>query len=205
VTLEREDVQLNPDDAKDLASRIAVNARKLDRMVSDLLDLDRLGRGIVEPNLVETDIGALVLKLVAGSEIVSAHEVSMEVEPVLAEVDPAKVERIIENLLSNTTRYTPPGTRVWVKVQPQNDGALIAVEDEGPGVPVELRSTIFEPFRRGPGALDHSPGVGIGLALVASFAEMHGGRAWVEDRDGGGASFRVWLPRRRPSGVVGAR
>jgi len=199
VTLEREDIQLHPDDAKDLASRIAVNARKLDRMVGDLLDLDRLGRGIIEPNLIETDIGALVLKLVAESDIVSAREVSMEVEPVLAEVDPAKVERIVENLLSNTTRHTPPGTRVWVKVRPQDDGALIAVEDEGSGVPAELRSTIFEPFRQGPEGPDRSAGVGIGLALVARFAELHGGRAWVEERDGGGASFRVWLPRRRPA------
>jgi two-component system sensor histidine kinase KdpD len=199
VTLEREDVELHPDEAKDLASRIAVNARKLDRMVGDLLDLDRLGRGIVEPNLVETDVGALVLKLVAGSEIVSAREVSMDVEPVLAEVDPAKVERIVENLLSNTARHTPPATRVWVKVRSQDEGALIAVEDEGPGVPIELRSTIFEPFQRGPETPDRSPGIGIGLALVARFTEMHGGRAWVEERDGGGASFKVWLPRRRPS------
>jgi hypothetical protein len=198
VTLEREDVQLHPDDAKDLASRIAANARKLDRMVGDLLDLDRLGRGIIEPNLVETDIGALVLRLVAESDIVSAREVSMEVEPVLAEVDPAKVERIVENLLSNTTRHTPPGTRVWVRVRPQDDGALIAVEDDGSGVAAELRSTIFEPFRQGPEAPDRSAGVGIGLTLVARFAELHGGRAWVEERDGGGASFRVWLPRRRP-------
>jgi signal transduction histidine kinase len=60
--------------------------------------------------------------------------------------------------------------------------------------PLELRERIFEPFRQGSEVVDHSPGVGIGLSLVARFAELHGGRAWVEERNGGGASFKVYLP-----------
>ncbi len=199
VTLERQDIELHPDDAKDLARRIAANARKLDRLVNDLLDLDRLGRGIVEPKLAETDVGALVNRLIGDSEILAGREVSTEVEPVRAEVDAAKVERIVENLFANTARHTPPAARVWIKVCAQDGGVLIVVEDDGPGVPAELRTTIFEPFRQGPETPEHSPGVGIGLALVARFAELHGGRAWVEDREGGGASFRVRLPTGRPA------
>ena len=57
-----------------------------------------------------------------------------------------------------------------------------------------MRSEIFEPFRQGPTASPHAPGTGIGLSLVARFAELHGGRAWVGERDGGGASFHVFLP-----------
>jgi signal transduction histidine kinase len=83
---------------------------------------------------------------------------------------------------------------VWVRAQPEDDGVLIAVDDAGPGVPVHLREQIFGTFVRGPNASSHAPGVGIGLSLVARFAELHGGRAWVEDRSGGGASFRVFLP-----------
>jgi signal transduction histidine kinase len=73
-------------------------------------------------------------------------------------------------------------------------GVLLSVEDEGNGVPEELREAIFQPFRQGPDAPDHAPGVGVGLTLVRRFAELHGGRAWVQDRQGGGAAFRVWLP-----------
>jgi signal transduction histidine kinase len=76
----------------------------------------------------------------------------------------------------------------------EDGGALITVEDAGSGVPEGLRDDIFKPFRQGPDVPPHSPGIGMGLALVARFAELHGGRAWLEERPGGGASFRVFLP-----------
>ena len=72
---------------------------------------------------------------------------------------------------------------------------MIAVEDDGPGIPADLRDKIFDAFYRGPDSV-HTPGSGIGLSLVARFAEMHGGRAWVQEREGGGSSFRVLLPDR---------
>jgi signal transduction histidine kinase len=81
-----------------------------------------------------------------------------------------------------------------VRRSPDGEGVLIAVEDAGAGVPEELRASVFEPFRQGPDAPPHAPGVGIGLTLVARFAELHGGRAWVEERPGGGSSFRVLIP-----------
>ena len=193
VTLEREDVQLDPGETRHLAGRIAQNARKLDRLVTDLLDLDRLARGIVEPKLHPTDVGEIVQRVAAASDLSAAGRVSVDAPPVVVNVDGAKVERIVENLLSNAARHTPENTRVWVHVSPHEGGVLIVVEDEGPGIPASMREEMFEPFRQGPEAPDHAPGVGVGLALVARFAELMGGRAWVEDRGGGGASFRVYL------------
>ena len=77
------------------------------------------------------------------------------------------------------------------------------MEDRGGGVPDELKSAVFEPFRRGEQVVGHAPGTGIGLSLVAGFARLHGGHAWIEDRPDGGSSFRVALPLALPGGLDG--
>jgi signal transduction histidine kinase len=143
------------------------------------------------------DLGELVGRVVkeVSGELLERRPVHVDACPLRLEVDPPKVERIVENLLANAARHTPPGTPVWVRVAPWERGGLLVVEDAGPGVPAQLREAIFEPFRQGPRPASHAPGLGVGLALVRVFAQLHGGSAWVQDRRGGpGASFRVHLP-----------
>jgi PAS domain S-box-containing protein len=193
VTLERSGMDIPREDAIDLLQRIASNARKLERLLGDLLDLDRLQRGIITPQRRRIDVGALVGEAVREFEQFGGREVLLGSGELMADVDPPKVERIVENLLSNAARHTHPESRIWVRVDRRDDGILLVVEDEGNGVPDQLKDAIFEPFRQGPGPASASPGVGVGLSLVARFAELHGGRAWVEDRSGGGASFKVLL------------
>jgi signal transduction histidine kinase len=196
LTLQRGRGQLSPADADDLLGRLAANARKLDRILTGLLDLDRLDRGIVELRRERVDLASLVARVVkeAGEELLHAHPVSLDLAPIQVLADAAKVERIVENLLANAARHTDPGTPIWVRVEPGDRGALLCVDDAGPGIPVEQRESIFRPFERGPGGAGYAPGSGVGLALVAQIASLHDGQAWVEDRAGGGASFRVLLP-----------
>jgi PAS domain S-box-containing protein len=193
-TLKRAGPSLAEHDTADLVDRLVNNADKLDRLLTDLLDLDRLSKGIVAPKLDRTDLAALVDGVAREWRQRSGRRLEVLAEPVVARVDAAKVERIVENLLANADRHTTPDTPVWVRVARQDGAVLLAVEDAGAGVPPELRAELFEPFRRGPRAATQAPGAGIGLTLVSRFAQLHGGRAWVQDRPGGGASFRVLLP-----------
>jgi PAS domain S-box-containing protein len=196
ATLDRGHRLLPAGEVGDLLGRLAGNARKLGRLLTNLLDLERLTQGTLAPDRRPVDLAEVVSRIAtdAGSELLGEHPISVETAPVLVAVDAPKVERIVENLLANAARHTPAGTPVWVRVQAADGGALMVVEDAGPGVPAEVRQVIFQPFQQGPTITAYAPGSGIGLALVAHFAGMHGGRAWVEERPGGGASFRVFLP-----------
>jgi PAS domain S-box-containing protein len=195
VTLEREADRLPPEEVQELLAGLSANAHKLHDLLSDLLDLDRLRRGIVEPQRRDVDVGELVRRMV--DETVPSQDrarFSVDAPTLVVPLDAPKVERIVENLLTNALRHTPNGARVWVAAAAVDGGALLRVEDEGSGIPEDLREEIFEPFRQGPSISPHAPGVGVGLSLVSRFAELHGGRAWVEDRAGGGAAFCVYLP-----------
>lgn len=192
LTLSRDEGGLEEEDKREFAERIAANARKLNRLVNDLLDLDRLTRGIIELQRRNVEVERVVARIVEESDVGAEHPVTLDLRPTQVAVDVVKVERIVENLVLNADRHTPKGTPLHVSVRPEGDAALILVEDEGDGVPPELTETIFDAFTQA--ELGHSPGVGIGLSLVARFAALHGGRAWVEEREGGGASFRVLLP-----------
>lgn len=192
-SLERRDaLNLERADEATLVDGILQSGRKLDRLVGDLLDLERLDRGVVEPDRAPTDLAVLVSRVVDEALYADRHPIHVETfEPIEMDVDAGQIERIVENLLVNAVKHTPAGTAVHVRVERVEGGTLLSVEDEGPGVPGEIKRAIFEPFRQGPTARS---GAGIGLSLVAKFAELHGGRAWVEDREGGGAAFRVFLP-----------
>jgi PAS domain S-box-containing protein len=193
LTLEQQGEALPREQQLELLARLARNARKLDTLLSDLLDLDRLRRGVLEPQRRLVDVGALARTVVDEAQL-DPGRIEVDAPPVVAAVDGPKVERILENLVANAVKHTGSGTRIWVTVRSEDGGVLVLVEDEGTGVRDDLKAEVFEPFRQGDGVRQHAPGAGIGLSLVALFAELHGGRAWVEDRPGGGASFRVFLP-----------
>jgi two-component system OmpR family sensor kinase len=197
-TLRERGTDLDEATRAEMVRNLVEQAIRLQLLLSDLLDLDRMRHGLLPPSFRPTDVGALVAN-VAARQAEHGRRIGVHAEPVVADVDAAKVERIVENLLANAIKHTPPGTDVIASVE-QGDGfVMIAVDDRGLGVQEEEREAVFELFTRGC-SHDGVPGAGIGLSLVAQFAAVHGGRAWIEDHPGGGASFRVRLPLHQAAG-----
>jgi PAS domain S-box-containing protein len=193
LTLEQRRSKLSPEEVDRVVGELVEAARRLERLLADLLDVERVRRGVLEVKRSRTDVLDLVERAVAVSPL-DGRRVDISGGPLFADVDGPKVERIVENLVLNAAKHTPAAGAVHVRLDADGDDLVLAVEDEGPGVPDEFKGVVFETFNRGPKVLSATPGLGIGLALVSRFAEVHNGRAWVEDRPGGGASFRVVLP-----------
>jgi hypothetical protein len=185
--LEERSDRLDADQRRLLLSRIRAQADWLLRLTSDLLEAERLDD--TEVTRVPTDLSQIVRETLAAVDH-REHQVTADAPSMEALVDPVRVRRILENLLVNAFRHTPPGTPVWVRLEWRGSDVVLSVEDAGPGVPEDRRQSLFEPFHRGVA----SRGTGLGLSLVRRFAVEHGGRAWMEDRPGGGASFKVLLP-----------
>lgn len=180
-------------DRRDLMlERLLSNAHRLHRLLTDLLDVDRLGRGVLSIDTEDVELADLVRRSVAGLD--GSDRVILELVTATVAADAPKLERVIENLVANGLRHGGRAASVWVKVTPESWGARLIVEDNGPGIPANLRDTITEPFVQGPGSLSSSrPGTGIGLTLVNKFVELHRGRLTIGDRDGGGAQLTVDL------------
>lgn len=184
---------LTPEVRSTIIQKVEQSAMRMDRLLKDILDSDPM-RSISGQQQV-CDVAGVVLRVLGEVDLREDHPVDVQVTPAAAFVDPAHLERIVENLLNNARQHLPPGVPIWVRVASVGDEVLIVVEDAGTGIDPDTAAGIFEPFRRGAQAT--SGGLGLGLSLVSRFAQLHGGRAWVEDRAGGGASFRVLLPMAR--------
>lgn len=170
------------------------NAVRLDRLIGDLMDLDRLthsGSRLKRDELFLPD----VVRGVVDEVDAAGREVVLDVEAVTVPLGRVELERIVENLVRNALTHTDPGTPIWIRAGMSGHTVHLTVEDAGPGVAAEERQRIFEPFQR---AETSAPGSGLGLSLVRLFAELHGGAATLADRPGGGASFRVALPVHGP-------
>jgi PAS domain S-box-containing protein len=193
VTLEQRRHEFSEEEVGRIVSELGDAARRLEQLLVDLLDVERVRRGAVELTRGRTDVLDLVQRVVAASAL-NGRRVDVSGAPVEADIDAAKVERIVENLIANAVKHTPASSSIHVRLDADGQDLLLAVEDSGPGIADEFKTRVFETFDRGPNTLSSAPGAGIGLALVSRFAEVHGGRSWVEDRPGGGSSFRVLLP-----------
>jgi K+-sensing histidine kinase KdpD len=192
--LNNDELSLAADDRRELTETILGEAERLDRLVSDLLDLSRLQAGAAAPEPGDWPVDDFVLESLDGIEAATRVEVALpEDDPPFVHADRAQCERILANLVENALRYSPPTETVRVQVRETGSDVLIRVVDHGPGIAPGDADRIFEPFHGGsvPGA---SRGAGLGLAIARGFAEANGGRVWVESHAGQGATFVLALP-----------
>jgi two-component system OmpR family sensor kinase len=181
-------------EARDSAASALRSSRRMRRLVGDLLLLARADAGREMPHR-PVDLSGVVTDAASELEPVAGdHEISVSA-PRGLEIDGARDElhRLVLNLMENALRHTDPGTAVEASVERVNGEVVLAVEDDGPGIPAELQEKVFERFFRGAG--DRSGSSGLGLSIVKAVAESHRGRVTLEPPlDGRGARFVVRFP-----------
>jgi signal transduction histidine kinase len=177
----------------DAAQSALRSTQRMRRLVGDLLLLARTDAGQT-PVREPLDLAAIVID--AASElgsVSSEHVVDLDVRPTPMVGNRDDLQRVVTNLLENALRHTPPNTRVTASTRSLPDGsAELAVADDGPGIPPELRPKLFSRFIRGSG--DRGGSFGLGLAIVAAVAQAHGGTVETDASPHGGARFTVRLP-----------
>jgi signal transduction histidine kinase len=175
-------------------------ARRMNKMILDLLDVGGLEEGRYTLRSELFDLGELVAESVDDANSASAkRDVDIVVrktrESTEMEADPSLLRRTLDNLIGNAVQHSPEGGTVTVSLGHREEGLELSVADQGPGVPQEFRETIFEKYAR----LElRDAGItanrGLGLTLCRLAVESHGGTIWVEEAPGGGALFRVVFP-----------
>ena len=171
-----------PDRPLDIARAIGAEARRMNAMVSNLLDMARLQSGAVRLNRDWQPIEEVVgTALVSVGAALAGHTVRTALAPGLPLVafDAVLIERVFANLLENAAKYTPIGSEVTVSARAVSPDLLVSVADNGPGLPAGREERLFEKFSRGERE-SATPGVGLGLAICRAIVEAHGGRIWVE-------------------------
>ncbi len=171
------------------------------RLVDDLMEVSRITRGKIELHKECTDLAAVLQSAIETSQplIEAAHQVldiHLPTEPLLLEGDFVRLTQVFANLLNNAAKYTQENGHIWVSARREDDKAIVSVRDSGVGIPPEMLPRIFDLFAQVDRTLQRAKGgLGIGLTLARTLAEMHGGR--IEASSGGpgqGCEFVVYLP-----------
>lgn len=171
---------------------IVGEAQHLSRILTNLLAITKVETG-AQPRREWMPLDELVGSALARLEVELAdHPLALDVADELAHVDPILAEQLLVNLVENAAKHGPAGCAIEVRARRDGAAARIEVNDRGPGLPAGPPDQVFEKFFRGRGA--RAGGVGLGLTVCRAIALAHGGRIEAAQRDGGGATFRVWFP-----------
>ncbi|GCE31752.1 histidine kinase [Dictyobacter alpinus] len=198
------DIELDEAMQREFLQRIVGEGDRMAELVTSLLEMSQLEAGTLKlsPSLCRLDI--LLTRVIENVE--NGHlqiRLAVPAEVPVIYLDQRRIEMVLRNLLENAQRYAGGESEVTIKVcythEPEENGIRLSLEDNGPGLPVNLTERIFDSFYQVDGGRARSSsGVGLGLAICRGFVEAHGGRIWAENRSNGatGAIFHIWLPAR---------
>jgi len=190
---------LTPDEMREYAGDINKDAHRLNRMITEMLDLDKMESGRMQLNRERLDLNAIVSDAVDRVRPNAPHHpVALRLDPLVGEMngDRDKLTQVMANLLSNAVKYSPNGGEIVVSTRAEGGAAHVAVRDHGMGIPEAALETIFERYGRVESqATRHIQGTGLGLPIVRQIVHLHGGTVWAESNVGKGSVFHVTLPR----------
>jgi two-component system phosphate regulon sensor histidine kinase PhoR len=178
------------------------HTERLNSILEDLLTLSRLESTSPGLKVESANPAALITGVVEDVRrrpAAAGHELVLRLDPGVGELalDTLKFTQVLENLIDNALKYTPRGSTVEVQARPVDTGVEVCVRDNGPGIPAEDLTRIFERFYRvDKGRSREKGGTGLGLSIVKHIVQLHGGRVWAESEPGKGAAFFLRLPRR---------
>ncbi|MCZ2127605.1 MAG: response regulator [Anaerolineales bacterium] len=183
---------------KEYFERLRASVQHITNLVNELLDLGRLESGIDArrenvdlENIVKYSL-TIFEDQIKKKNLKLFYQTEGVIKPLHA--NPIRIRQMIDNLIGNAVKYTPPDGSISLTIEAQEDQIILSVGDSGPGIPVEEQSRVFEKFFRASNRPDHVEGSGLGLAIVKSIVDSHQGRVWVESKVGVGSTFIVLLP-----------
>ena len=195
-SLRQTDVRWTEAERESFLSDIEQEARRLSRIVGNLLDLSRMESGTLHPERGWYDLASLIDDVVGRLRpLTQTHRLEVRVPDDLPPVplDYVEIDQVLSNLIENAARHTPQGSRVVVTARVERGEAVVEVADDGPGIAIDAMDRLFKPFLRSAGR-QGARGTGLGLAVARGLVEAHGGRIAVRNRPEGGALFAFTLP-----------
>jgi len=189
--------KLTPEGEK-LIERGNRSCERILHLTKDLLDLDKIEGGHIELTILPTSLDEVFKSAIdTTAGIAERNNIKVEVQPTNLRVlgDQARLEQVLINLLSNALKFSPLEGRVRLSAQVRDNQVLVAVQDQGPGIPADMQEKIFEPFTQlKQNDRQSKEGTGLGLAISKQLIEMHQGKIWVESKPGQGSTFYFCVP-----------
>jgi PAS domain S-box-containing protein len=200
------DAKLTSAQVREFATDINNDALRLNRMITEMLDLDRIESGMMTLNLAAVDVNAVIGEAVdrAKASGGSTHQFELVLDPKLPLItaDGDRAFQVVANLLSNAVKYSPGGGRIIIRSRAEPRAIVVSVQDHGMGIAPAFIDRVFERYERyASKATDRILGTGLGLAIAREIVEMHGGTIGVESTEGQGSVFHFTLPRVHPPEV----